>query len=253
MEDIEVKPHMETNRSAIIGEVVIGKTDPRNITKEVFNESEEILFHGAAKEFEYSATGEYDVFDTGGDGSTDYGFGFYTTDNLKQAENYSRVRGNRKEPLTYNFLPYNAKMLDVRDKNNPNHNGILPKEFVKKWLKFLEKDLEEEVKRNDMGDFAKEAQREGVTDFFIKNVKKHLEKESSFIIRNEFEEPGIFLPNYNGLIDLIFQRYMESEGFDGMIFVEGGEGDNKEKLTGYVFYNPEVIDTWEGWQKRKSK
>ncbi len=83
-------------------------------------------------------------------------------------------------------------------------------------------------------------------------MKKALGKGNDISIRGEWNDSTIFKPNTNGLIDIAFQKFMVSKGYDGMIYREGGEGKDKEPLTSYVFYNPRVVDTWEGWNKRKT-
>jgi hypothetical protein len=89
---------------------------------------------------------------------------------------------------------------------------------------------------------------------FIDRVQNALNKGQPIYIRNQRSEngikQGIFYVVGNGLIDQIFRDFMLSLGIDGMIYREGGEGENRAPLTGYVFYNPEVIDTYAGWINR---
>ena len=255
-QETTLKPQPERKFGTINGEVVLGKVDPRTLTKEQFEESQDLLFHGAAKEFSYSPIGEYDVSATGGDGTTDYGFGFYTTDNSKQAENYSAHRSRYKlsELVVYSFLPNRAKMLDVRDAKNPNTNGVLPRDFVEKWNSFLKKHNEDDSNYPHFNDFLKKMQKRGVQEHFLDRHKKDLENNKDIKIRVEDGEvAGIFGAEYNGVIDIAFQEFMLAEGYDGVIYREGGEGEKGEPLTGYIYYNPSVVDTYEGWQSRKAK
>ncbi|MCL5091010.1 MAG: DUF3990 domain-containing protein [Patescibacteria group bacterium] len=235
----------------IIGEVVIGKVNPRSLTEQQFAASKELLYHGTAREFVYSPTGNYDTRATGGDGTTDYGFGFYTTGSPKQAKNYSseRSKGRLNVPIVYSFLPYQAKMLDVRDAVKPTLNGILPRSFVEQWVKYLEEYLNDEKNFQCFEGLAKEAVYEGVKNDFLERTKLGFQQKILFSIRDP-KGRGIFMLDKNGLIDTAFQGFMLFLGYDGMIYREGGEGKDKEDLTGFVFYNPQVIDTWEGWQKR---
>ncbi len=128
----------ESNSGNIIGDVIIGKNNPSQISKKDIHNQELVLYHGAAKKFSYSPEGKYDLLDTGGDGTTDYGAGLYTTDEHEQADNYSMVRGRRERSIVYTLLPLNAKMLDVRDKNESRYNGTLPHKFVQDWVKYTE-------------------------------------------------------------------------------------------------------------------
>ncbi len=242
----------------IKGPVVIGRTDPRKITKSEFDSSPDLIYHGAAKEFSYSPAGEYDMDDTGGDGSTDYGVGFYATDSPSQAQNYSLVRGHRKDPVVYKLLPHNARMLDVRDSQDENHNGILPQDFVQKWIAYLEKYVGNSTNFEHFPELVKDHFPTEIKRLFLEPVQDAIEKgDPPVIIRaNNYKQEncvGIFNLNNNGLIDIAFSDFMQKEGYDGMVYMEKGEGKNKAPLTGYVFYNPAVINTWEGWQSRKEQ
>lgn len=244
---------VEQTPGTIIGEVVIGTVDPRNLTKEQFDTTPGLLFHGTGTEFSYSSSGKYDISKVVGDGTTDYGLGFYTTDNKRQAESYSITRSGDKTkvPTVYSFLPANARMLDVRDKNNPDQNGTLPSELVIEWVAFLEAYNTNDANYANTNQFVKDTLKQGVIETFIDPTKQNLAENKPFTIRSaSYEEAGIFKPNKNGLIDIAFQKFMLSKGYDGMIYREGGEGPYADSLTGYVFYNPEAIDTFEGWQAR---
>ena len=232
----------------------MGNIDPRTLNPEEFLNSECLLYHGAAKDFSYSHLGEYDPLDTGADASEDYGTGFYTTDSLSQAQNYSEVRTSGRLPksVVYSFVPYQARMLDVRDKNNPYINGVLPRSFVESWLDCLTRYVEDESRFSKLNEFLKEAITSGIHKEFLDRLREEVEGDKDIIIRGDRFEPGIFAKYKNGLIGGAFKKFMLSLGYDEMIYREAGEGKKAENLTGYVFYNPRVVDTYEGWQKRKS-
>lgn len=239
----------------IRGEVVLGTRDPRILTEEEFRSSSELLYHGAAKDFIYSPSGEFDPDNTGSDSWHDYGAGFYTTDNLNQASNYSLERTSQgsslpRSTIVYSFLPYQARMLDVRSIGDPLKNGILPKEFVKEWLNYLDSFLSNEDNFSKYNGFLKDVYQNGTREDFFERVKKVLQSSQDTYIRSGLRGAGIFKNTGNGFISPIFRDFMLSKGYDGMIYREGGEGKAGENLTGYVFYNPRIVDTWEGWQKR---
>lgn len=245
----EVVPAVEYKSPSIIGEVIIGHTDPSVLTQEQFNSHPNLLYHGAKRNFVYSHKGEYDINKV--IGTTDYGAGFYTTDDPKQAENYSNARGAQSLTV-YSFLPQNARMLDVRNKDNPNENGVLPKEFVEKWLSYLNKIISDPTFLSDDLDWIRNDLIKNTQDDFLDRVKKYMDEQGEILIRTDVGgSEGIFDEDGNGLIDSAFRNFMLGEGYDGMIYREAGEGEKAEDLTGYVFYNPSVIDTFEGWQKRK--
>lgn len=241
----------------IRGDVVLGTINPRILNEAEFSSSSGLLYHGAAKEFIFSPLGEYDLLNTGGDGTDDYGSGFYMTDDLNQARNYSLERSAHrlKEPIVYPFLPYQARMLDVRNLNNPQNNGILPRTFVENWASFLENFVDDAGNFSSYNEFLKDTIQGGIRELFLGRVKKALQEKKDIYIRSgrDVYSAGIFQSTSNGLIGHIFRKFMLSIGYDGTIYREGGEGEKGDNLTGYVFYNPRVVDTWEGWQKRKEE
>jgi hypothetical protein len=48
-----------------------------------------------------------------------------------------------------------------------------------------------------------------------------------------------------------FTNFMKSLGFDGLIYIEGGEGPNRKDHNSFVFYNLKKVGTYEYWQKNK--
>lgn len=252
---VDIKAELPSSPDhSIRGEIVLGLKDPRVMSKEEFNLSSDLLYHGAAKDFIYSPAGEFDPEETGGDGTHDYGEGFYMTDNSGQASNYSIVRAAQllERPIVYSFMPFQAKMLDVRSTDDPSGNGKLPRNFVEDWLRYLENFVNNKDNFSRYNEFLKDTLRGGINDYFLNRVKKAVEENKSINIRggNNIDNAGIFQREGNGLISHIFKDFMLSKGYDGMIYREGGEGEAREPLTGYVFYNPRVVDTFEGWQKR---
>lgn len=242
---------------AIRGEVIIGLNDPRTISEEEFNSSPELLYHGIAKEFTYSHLGKFNI---DSDGSEDYGSGLYTTDNQAQAENYSieRSGGILEKPIVYSFLPHQARMLDVRDIHNMNINGVLPNEFVLDWLDCLKGYI---TGKNKFVDLQGKSPEGYLQDILKRDYEKYIEKITEAMrngclvrVRTEIvDEPGIFDLNGNGYLAIPFRKFMLDKGYDGMIYREGGEGSKREALTGYIFYNYQVVDTLKGWQQREKE
>jgi hypothetical protein len=248
---MEQSERLHLKDKGIIGEVILGKFDPTTLSEQDFQNSPDLLFHGSAKSFSYSPEGNYDRLDTGGDGSEDYGTGFYTTDNKIQAENYSIARSaiTLEKPIINSFLPYNARMLDVRNISNPDVNGVLPTPFVIAWEKALTAHMEDENRFAKLNEFIKNAIKSGINEILV-NLRTALDENKPIQIRGNYHQPGIFSTHSNGLIASAFRDFMLSQGYDGMIYREGGEGEKREDLTGYVFYNYRVVDTREGWLKR---
>lgn len=241
--------------NSIRGEVVLGFKDPRLMSEVEFNSFPDLLYHGAREEFIYSTLNEFDREKA--IGSEDFGAGFYLTDDQTQARNYSIVRTSqrhiRPDPIVYSFRPYQARMLDVRSIADPFQNGNLPRSFVDEWLKYLEGFLNDDNNFSEYNEFLKEVYQEGTRQDFLERVQKAFNENKPIYIRDSIlpDRGSIFKKGGNGKIAGTFRDFMLSIGYDGMIYREGGEGQAAEDLTGYVFYNPRAVDTWEGWQKRK--
>lgn len=167
----------------IRGEVVLGTQDPRTLTEAEFKVSNGLLHHGAAQEFAYSHLGEFDPLNTGGDGSNDYGSGIYMTDDFNQANNYSLERSSHRlpAPIVYSFLPYQARMLDVRETANPQHNGVLPRPFVEEWAGYLESYVTDENNFSQYNEFLKDVFQSGIRESFLEPVKKLYKRTKTFI------------------------------------------------------------------------
>ena len=48
----------------------------------------------------------------------------------------------------------------------------------------------------------------------------------------------------------LFSDFMREEGYDGLVYNEGGEGHQAKGGTSYVFYNLDTIGTYESWRER---
>ena len=249
----EPQKKVEQTPGTIVGDVMIGKIDPKTLTKEQFDTSNELIFHGANKAFTYSHTGEFDSSQSANNNPNDMGAGFYATDNYEQAVNYSQVRARitHTTPAVYSFLPFEAKMLDARDSTNTDYHGTLPSDFVKEWVNFLEASLTNDKYFSEMSPSGAAMVKEGIKEQFLDRLKSDISQGRPIQIRGDKQNPGIFNEYRNGLIDDKFRDFMLSKGYDGMVYREAGEGEGGKDLTGYVFYNPHAIDTFEGWQKRK--
>lgn len=242
---------MRNHPLAIVGEVTLGANDPRTLSQTEFNSSPHLLFHGAKDEFTFNPSGDPEAQSAA---SLDYGAGFYTTDDRKQAEIYSMVRKyGEGSPVVYSFLPFQARMLDVRARSDLESIGVLPYEFVQDWLRWLAGYVDNLDNFRHTGKFAAAIQADARNDF-ITRLEKAMSTGKPIVIRSMPDFEGIFMHAHSGIIDNPFRDFMLSKGFDGMIFRESGESkeDNPTDLTGYVFYNQSVIDTWQGWQGRLS-
>lgn len=247
---------IETDEKASkpFGKRIIGLENPENMSREQFLNSQELLFHGSREPIEYNPKFVYDKdFYSTQDGSLTLGTGFYTTPDKEQAENYSFVRqaGTEKETLhTISLLPKNAEMLDLRDKTNSEFNSFLPREIFEKWR-------EKFVRYYKSQDRSKLPWYE---EKFETTYLQHLDKLAEYPnvdLRSmlwtgaDKNVPDGWYPSPPWVE--LFSDFMRDEGYDGVIYIEGGEGEKNKAAPTFCFFNTEVIDTYEGWQKRRQK
>lgn len=246
---------VETNEkiSVAYGKRIIGLENPQNMSKDEFERSNELLFHGAKEPFSYDPSFVYNKdFYTTYDGSLTLGTGFYTTPNMEQAKNYSYVRQVNPEGSSLNvesFLPNRAVMLDLRERETLQENAPISKDMFERWReKFVRY-----YKDQDLGSLP------WYETAFLTEYLKHLDglaKYPDIDLR-----PMLWTDTDKRLMDGsypsppwvdLFQQFMITEGYDGVIYIEGGEGEKGEPAPTYCFFNTKAIDTYEGWQKRAS-
>ncbi|MDP4009537.1 MAG: hypothetical protein Q8P53_00980 [Candidatus Shapirobacteria bacterium] len=138
-----------------VGFRVVGLVDPRTLSPEEFSNSPELLYHGCAKDFKFDSRFDYSsdvILDS--DGSWTLGEGFYMTESRNEAENYSRVRQYKDsaDAKVISLLPFEAKLLDLRDRENLDNNVPVPVEFVQSWQQFYKDILEKRDRSKDLSD-----------------------------------------------------------------------------------------------------
>lgn len=234
-----------------IGVRIIGGVDPKTLSEEAFNNSLEILFHGAARDFEFSQTFDYhsEEYLNENEGSATIGFGLYLT-NKDEARNYSHVRGGDTEvQVIKKFLPYQAKVLDLRDKIDPLVNAAVPKELAEKWrTRFLEYQQSKMPREDNIGKIFDLSESEYAE--YLKRVI-NLPSIDLRVLLETAPAPAIKSRNLpSPLWSELFSEFMLSEGYDGLVYNEGGEGKGGKGGASFVFYNLEKIGTYESWQKK---
>jgi hypothetical protein len=234
------------------GKRIIGIEDPEKMTQGEFNQSKQLLFHGSDGPFEFNP--KFDYSDPQSlatkDGSLTLGLGFYTTPVKTEAENYSMVRQVESEkPPVYiqALLPKDAVMFDCRERWT-KRNAPIPKELFEKW-------------REEFVRYYKDQDRSKLPWYetqFQDEYLKHLDVLAQFpdIDLRSMLWTGADNRTHDGWYPSpswveLFAKFMKKEGYDGVIYNEGGEGKNAKGSATYCFFNTEVIDTYEGWQKRK--
>jgi hypothetical protein len=227
-----------------IGFVEIGGINPATLTKEEYQASSELLFHGHKKPFKFRR--DYKLGDDDSDGSQTLGEGFYTTDDREAGLNYAHVRSQGASQNVTSFLPYNAQMLDLRSAEDPiNSNGYFPNDLANKWLEFY-------TERPANGQQSTEDRRIQVMNMrYLEYLKNTLEKRVQIDLRILLETapaPELNSRNYTAPPWITpFREFMLANGIDGVIYNEGGEGQNKRPHASFIFYNYDKIGSFEDW------
>lgn len=237
-----------------MGERIIGQIDPRTLTREQFDSSNERLFHGSSRSFVYQQGVDYvndplPALDS--DASQTLGVGLYTTDTREDAVNYSVIRQKDPyaSPVVDTFLPFQAKMLDFRLKRDPALNASVPKTLFEEWFKYFDNYLNSRPAPQNQDNTVKGWLRLDISDFKRENEDdyleylKRLQTRSNIDLRVMFRSVKIGFPYWNRLITQFFL----SKGYDGLIYWEGGEGKKKQYHRSYVFYSSSKVGTFESW------
>jgi len=237
-----------------MGERVIGEVDPTTLSAEEFKSSPDLLFHGAMTDFEFSRNFDYrsaEYYEKS-DGSQTLGEGFYTTAERDSAENYSEVRqiGQVNNPVVVEVLPYQAKVLDLRAKSDPSKTAPVSKEFFEKWYGRFKQYYKERSSDKNLPWWVTMAESD-----YMSYLIKLKEAKPSPDLRVMLGTTHSGMPNVPNL-NLpsppwmkLFSNFMVDEGYDGVVYNEGGEGKNRKNHTSYVFYNLDKVGTHKSWHE----
>lgn len=196
--------------------------------------------------------------------SATIGKGFYATDR-ENAKLYSTAWG-QEEPIVITILPYKAKMLDLRRKTNLKVNGVFPTNLFSDYLKFCQDRFNskfQEYNPNQDVEFinSHSLEDDSVGEERVKRVQKVYSYEYFRQYLWNLEKLGknqkpIELRRMLSLMDTghaseyaggMFAQFMMQQGYDGLIYFEGGDHPDQKQPLSYVFYDPEVIGTYETW------
>ncbi len=230
----ETENAIESARIEIIGDI-----DPSTLSKEEF-EQKAWLFHGARNP-NFQVTETYDYYGKDYMDDATLGTGLYTTTDKELATNYASTRPNG---TLWKLMPFQARMLNLTSRDERMLNLTFPRELLDEWIDFAQPQI---FNRAISGNVISEVQ-----DRLIEVLSK-MEKLPA---KNEVDLRKDILGTGKGeltVIDDIWKEFCQSKGFDGLIFVEGGDGaaTRKNDRT-YVFYNSSKIGTFEDWQRRKA-
>ena len=166
---------------------------------------EKILYHG-------SRSDSIDSFNTAEESTV--GAGLYLTSDLDSARNYAVVRSRGNEtaaPTIYKVEVKNLKLADLRNKQ-----GV--KQFSAVMLNRLL-----EMKKDSTLNWLQREIIQGTIDKIVKNDYISL----NYLVRG----------HQNTVTNLLRER-----GFDGLIALEGGEGEETKVHDSYVVFDPEKVD-----------
>ena len=247
----QLKPVSEDTRRELlepIGDVVIGKVDPRTLSRVEFERSSELLFHGAESDFAFQRK------IISGPNSQTIGDGFYTTDDKKNAEFYSNIRKSFKgEPVILSLLPYKAKMLDFRTKDNPTINAPVSPDFIIEYRDFIISIIKSQFP-NGQPDFKTDYQKA----YYFQNLSNYRSTLNKLIFGGKPIELRQILSLEGNATNSefgasFFTDFMLKKGYDGVISNEGGDHPDQRHTTSYVFYNLEKLGTYDVWHTDELK
>jgi hypothetical protein len=249
-----VKEIVKNELPVPIGERIIGTIDPKTLTEEQFNNSPELLLHGADKPFRFSQDINYSIFS--GPYSATVGRGIYTTDDKVAAEKYVADRriSEGANAVLMRFLPFEARVFDMRTQGNETINAPVPPEFFTQYRQFVI-DYFKSRFPNGQPDISQFGKAEW-------NLYETLSEHKSFLNKVYFKNgEGNYKPidlrvmlgtdgtmNTSEKGSIPFTLFMLKQGYDGLIYHEDGDGWS-ETAPSFVFYNPKKVGTYETWHK----
>ena len=245
----------ESSEYMSIPVTVLGEKDPKLMSREEFETSPELLYHGCSKQIKFENDFDYNSKEylTNNDGSTTLGFGFYAVDNRDAAKSYSKQRQNdleSKEENIVSVLPYNARMLDFRQEKNSNKNIPVSKEFALEWREYFNEYLNKRSEREgNVGEMFNQFENE-----YLKYLDRVLDLKDSTLRVLLRTEASLELKSGSApspLWSSLFSKFVIENGFDGIIYNEKVEGSDNI-CTSYVFYNLKKIGTYNSWHKMDS-
>ncbi len=244
-----------------LGEVVLGKIDPRFLTEEEFNQSPELLYHGSKKaDVDFDDSVDYtSIFLESQLGSNTVGNGFYTTPEVRNAEIYSEARQQSgSEANLQRLLPFQAKMLDMRASTSPRINAPVTAEFAQEWLSFYQDYFKSEfptgvpdLEGKPISEQSRLAIKHSTTSNYLTLLKERVASGNSLNLRSLLDRSEYGRGNDTDHAATLFTRFMLHKGYDGLIYNEGGDKHDQKHTTSVVFFNPKKLGAYQTWQARR--
>ncbi len=235
----EHKQKLETARLEVIGEI-----NPSTLSREAFEEKA-WLFH-ATRGPQFSVRSDYDYEKDFVNDAT-LGGGLYTTTDQDLAERYAEIR---PDGTMWKLMPYQARMLNLTSAQAMDNLSV-PTELAREWFEFAQPKVWEMALNQQLDSTFR--------DRFIAAMPKLAELNNKITSRQHIDlrDDILLTPRATqafSVVDSIWRSFCATKGWDGVIFVEGGErGKTRKNAKSYVFYNPNVIGTFDDWQQRTTQ
>lgn len=235
------QPPEQKPKSEPIGDIILGLTDPSKLTKEEFQRSPDLLFHGTGGDSPFFSP-DFDYSDPKNESNSHMiGTGYYTTPKRKDAELFSLARG-LNNPVVVEILPYKAKMFDFRKKDDQSNNANVPPLFLDEWIESYKENI---IKRDykKLGHSGK-----AIDQAYLSSLET---RSKDMDLRQTLSTDG-----YGRVTEHcvgIFTDFMLQKGYDGIIYIEGGDHSEHINPLSVLFYNLKKIGTYETWNKIEMK
>lgn len=254
-------PDKKLENRTPVGEVILGDTDPRGLTEEEFRQSPNLLYHGSGQDiFEFDETFDYrTTFLNEMEGHT-VGSGLYTTPEKANAQVYSEIRGTKESGKIYEFMPFEAKILDLRAEENPRLNAPVPQGLAEAWRDYFETYFRNKYPTGQPDLTNKTPGQQVLESGIFMVAKEYLNLLKGRVNQGEPMHLRMLLDRSEGGMgrdtehaSSPFTDFMLQKGYDGVIYNEGGDRADQKHVTSVVFYNPKRVGTYENWQRRKQE
>ena len=227
--------------------VLLGEVNPTSYSKDSIKDVPDLLFH-ASKKPDFHVSREFNYKEEDEVNGATLADGLYATASKLQAENYA----NRRKGNVVEILPYKARMLDLTAEGR-TENLSVPKELLEKWIFFAEPKIAERL-----AFWVDKPQK-----WFITIRLDELKLKMSKLLSMDYVDlrkdvlgttSADNITIAGSAVNEIWREFCQVEEIDGIICVEGGEGEFSSQTDAtHLFYNLDKIGTYEDWQSKKQE
>lgn len=153
-------------------------------------------------------------------------------------------------------MPYQAQMLDLRLKNDPEKNGDIPRELAAEWIEMYRANLPGMLERSQDKPFRMRRVLENTYQEYLR-LLEGIMKSEHFTLRELLgTEFNSNIPHSmergNPFWASLFSTFMVKQGYDGVIQIEQSERQKDKYPPTYVFYNLEKIGDYDTWHAEEA-